>query len=351
MFAREFRKDVFRLENNLATKSKELNPKITDVLGIDFGSTSTKLVRLRKSGDSFSLVDADVMPAFELEEEGGDSKLNIPKKLNAPYVGAAVTGEDCHVRFMFISSSLNDARAIQQRVGKSLSLGRDFRVGYSIVERGKDALDHKVLAAAIPQIEVQNTRRLFTDPHASMISMEISGLSALNSFSHTPAVQEAEGIVCYIEAGASSVFVSFFLNGALRLVRKFDHGSLYIQRRIQDVLNINEDDALTVLFEDANPLMDQSLDPISTMTQEISISCKFVERNENSRIQKVYASGGLSYSPYWSFTLSEIMGVEPEVWNPFEANGISSYPKGVYGVESMFAPAVGAALALLLSDS
>ncbi|MGA0332665.1 MAG: hypothetical protein ACO3N7_00310 [Kiritimatiellia bacterium] len=331
----------------MATKSKEQPPKITDVLGIDFGSTSTKLVRLKKTGNSLQLVDADVMPPFELEDMEGEIKLNIPKKLNAPYVGAAVTGKDCYVRFMFISSNLNDARAIQQRVGKSLSLGREFRVGYSIVERGKEALDHKVLAAAIPQVEVQNVRRLFATHHPSLISMEIAGLSALNSFSHTDAVQKTEGIVCYIEAGASSLFVSFFLGGALRLVRKFDHGSVYIQRRIQDVLNINEDDALTVLFEDANPLLDQSLDPISTMTQEISISCKFVERNENSRIEKVYMSGGLSYSPYWSFTLSEIMGVEPQVWNPFEANGISSYPKGVYGVESMFSPAVGAALAVL----
>jgi len=176
-------------------------------------------------------------------------------------------------------------------------------------------------------------------------------LSALNSFSHTSQVQEAEGIVCYLEAGASAIFVSFFLEGQLRLVRKFDHGSLFIQRRIQDVLNINEDDALTILFEDATMLLEQSLDPISTMTQEISISCKFVERNENSRIQSVYASGGLSYSPYWNFKLSQIMGVEPEVWNPFTPNGIKSYPKGVYGVESMFAPAVGAALAILQSKS
>ncbi|WFB36914.1 hypothetical protein P3T73_03950 [Kiritimatiellota bacterium B12222] len=335
----------------MATKNKETQPKITDILGIDFGSTSTKLVRIKKSGSNLTLVDADVMPTFEFSNDGKEPKLNVPKKLNAPYAAVAVTGQDSHVRFMFISSNLTDARAIQQRVSKSLSLGREHRVGYSIVERGKDELDHKVLAAGIPQVEVQAVRRLFADNHPSNISLEISGLSALNSFSHTPAVQEAEGIVCYLEAGASSVFVSFFLNGELRLVRKFDHGSLFIQRRIQDVLNINEDDALTVLFEDANPLLDQSLDPISTMTQEISISCKFVERNENSRIQQVYVSGGLSYSPYWNYTLTEIMGVEPQVWNPFVPNGMKTYPKGVYGVESMFAPAVGAALAILNSKS
>lgn len=334
----------------MAAKDKSKTPNITDVVGVDFGTTSTKLVRIRKSGGKLSLVDADVMPMFDLRSGDGSHKLTVPKKLNAPYVAACHAGEESHVRFMFISSKLNDARSIQQRVGKSLGLGKEFRVGYTIVEKGKDEMDHKVLAAGMPLVEVQNLRRLFASRHPSLVSLEVAGLSALNSFSHTPAARESEGIVCYLEAGAASTFISFFLDGELRLVRKFDHGSVYIQRRIQDVLNINEDDALTVLFEDATPLLDQSLDPIATLTQEISISCKFVERNENSAIQRVYASGGLSYSPYWTYTIAEIMGCEVRPWNPFTSNGMANYPKGVTGVESMFTPAVGAALALLKSE-
>lgn len=334
----------------MASKEKNKTPKITDVVGVDFGSTSTKLVRIRKTGSKLTLVDADVMPAFDLED-GGGQKLSVPKKLNAPYAAACLAGDESHVRFMFISSKLNDQRSIRQRVGKSLGLGKEFRVGYTIVEQGKDEMDHKVLAAGIPVSEVQNARQLFSSHHPSLVSLEISGLAALNSFSHTPAVQEAEGIVCYLEAGAASTFISFFLNGELRLVRKFDHGSVYIQRRIQDVLNINEDDALTVLFEDATPLMDQTLDPVSTLTQEVSISCKFVERNENSHIEQVYASGGLSYSPYWTYVISEIMDQEVQPWNPFKENGMAAYPKGVNGVESMFTPAVGAALAKLQGDT
>jgi len=83
------------------------------------------------------------------------------------------------------------------------------------------------------------------------------------------------------------------------------------------------------------------------MTQELSISCKFVERNENSQIRHLYASGGLSYSPYWTYIIEEVIGTEVQVWNPFTANGIKNYPQGVHGVESMFSPAVGAALSVL----
>ncbi len=333
----------------MADKDKSKKPKISDVVGVDFGSSSTKLVRIRKSGGKLQLVEADVMPAFDLHGDV-EQTLSMPKKLAAPYAAACTAGKDAHVRFMFIPSQLSDRRSIQQRVAKSLGLGKEYRVGHTIVERGKDQIDHKVLATGAPITEVQATLSLFARHKPSLISLENAGLAALNSFSHTEAARDCDGIVCYMEAGAHSSFISFFLGGELRLVRKFDHGAAYIQRRIQDVLNINEDDALTVLFEDATPLLDHSLDPITTLLQEISISCKFVERNENTPIQKVYASGGLSYSPYWTYMISDIMSCKVNVWDPFTANDMKNLPKCVQGVESMFTPAVGAALAVLREE-
>ncbi len=335
------------LETNLAKNEQTKSKKITDVVGIDFGRTSTKLVRIRKTVSGFTLVDADVMPAYDIHGGQISQKFSVPRKLCAPYAAACLTGTTDHVRFMFVSNKMQDAKSIQNRVGKSLGLGNDYRIGFSIVERGKDGLDHKVLAAAMPKAEVQTTRKLFSATRPSLVSLEIAGLAALDSFSHVEDVQQAEGAVCYLEAGAEATMISFFLDGELRLVRKFDYGALYIQQRIQDVLSVGEEDAIDILFEDATPLLEQSLDPIGSLLQEISISKKFVERNENTGITRVYASGGLSYSPYWNFIMEQVMGVEIQTWNPFTANGISSYPKGVQGVESMFAPAVGAALALI----
>lgn len=335
------------LETVLAKTEASKTKKIHDVVGIDFGTTSTKLVRIRKTVSGYHLVDADVMPPFDLRAGEAPQKFSVPKKLSAPYAAACLTGTSDHVRFMFISNKMQDAKSIQNRVAKSLGLGNDYRVGFSIVERGKDGMDHKVLAAAMPTLEVQTARKLFTAHKPSLVSLEVAGLSALNSFSHVEAVRQAEGAVCYLEAGAEATMISFFVGGELRLVRKFDYGSVYIQQRIQDVLSVGEEDALDILFEDATPLLEQSLDPIGSLLQEISISKKFVERNENAVISNVYASGGLSYSPYWIYIMGQVMGVEIEIWNPFAANGMTTYPKGVQGVESMFAPAVGAALALI----
>ena len=331
-------------------KEKPKAKKIHDVVGVDFGSTSTKLVRVRKSGSSFTLVEADVMPPFDFHGEEPPRKLSLPKKLSAPYAAACMNGTRDQVRFMFISSKMHDAKSIRNRVGKSLGLDRNYRIGYSVVEKGADQTDHKVLASAMPKEDVKAVLALFAQHKPSLLSLEIAGLAALNSFSHVPEIREAEGAVCYLETGAESTMISFFIGGELRLVRKFEYGSIYIQQRIQDVLGIDEEEALGVLFEDATPLLENSLDPIGSLLQEISISKKFVERNENTVISQVYASGGLSYSPYWNHIMGEMMGAEIQVWNPFSPNGMHNCPKGVQGVESMFAPAIGAAIALISSS-
>lgn len=125
-------------------------PNIIDVLGLDFGTTSTKLVRLRKLAGKLSLVEADVMPTFDFEEERKDGKISLPKKLHAPYAAASLSSKDSHVRFMFIPSKLSDARSIRQRVTKSLGNDREQRVDYSMVERGSEGVDHKILAASVP---------------------------------------------------------------------------------------------------------------------------------------------------------------------------------------------------------
>lgn len=217
-----------------------------------------------------------------------------------------------------------------------MGLSNDYRISFSIIEKGKEGADHKVLAVGLPNVEVQQIRDKFAANRPSLIDLEISGLAALNTFSGTEYSQDPDGAVCYMEAGAKNIVVSFFLDGELRLVRKLDYGSAYIQQRIQEVLDIDEDEALTILFEDATPLLSAAIDPIGGLTQEISISQKFVERNENSKVVRVFSSGGLSYSPYFTYVMSRAIGVEIETWNPLLANGIKSCPQGIQGVESMF---------------
>ena len=102
-----------------------------------------------------------------------------------------------------------------------------------------------------------------------------------------------------------------------------------------------------MIFDDPSRLKESNETPMGPFLKQLTISRHYIERSEQCKVEKIYASGGLCYSPYWMEQVSTTMDAQVEIWNPFEANGMTSYPRGVKGVESMFAPALGAAMAIL----
>lgn len=321
------------------------NRKITEVLGIDLGSTSTKLVRIRRSGSGYSLVDADVLPALEPEQE---IPLELDKKHQISYVAACVTGRESVVRFVDIPARYAGGRAADNRLRKQIGLAPDFRIGYAITRPPKASeTEVKVLAVGMPDVEIQRLKKWFPGMKPSLVSAEVSSLAALHSFEKTPEANPEEGIVCYIEAGAEVSTISFITEGTLLLTRKFEYGGNDLNRRIQELLNVDEEGALTVLYDDPAALEEAPEAPMASFLRQIAISRQFVERSENKSLAKVYVSGGLSYSAYWLGQIQAALEAEIGIWNPFTGNGMSAYPRGIQGVESMFSPAVGCALAVL----
>ncbi|MFP6906359.1 MAG: pilus assembly protein PilM [Verrucomicrobiota bacterium] len=329
----------------LAKTDKKSKRKITEVLGIDLGSTSIKVVRIKKSGNSFSLIEADVMESIDWQAEG-DIRLNLDKKLNTPYVAICYAGIDSVIRFLDFPAKLS-GRVMDNRLRKQLGVNGDYRLAFCVAQEGTGGDDNKVIAVSIPAVDTEKIKRLLPGTRPTLVSIEVSGLSALHTFEHTDLVRNVEEAVCYIECGAEVTVVSFFHKGRIVLTRKFEYGGSELVSRIRELLNIDQDAALSTIFDDPQPLNVTNENPMGPFLKQLTISRHYVERSEQCRIGKIYASGGLSYSPYWVEQIGRTMDTEVEVWNPFTANGVSTYPRGVKGVESMFAPALGAALAIM----
>jgi hypothetical protein len=228
-----------------------------------------------------------------------------------------------------------------------MGVGPEFRVGHAVARVPKGDSDQRLLGVAVPEEEVQSLRAIFPDQKPSIVSMEVSGLAALHTFEQTPKARRTDAASVYIEAGNQVTLMSFFVRGELALVRKFEYGSRLLIERIQNLLECDEDSALGVLYDDPGPLLATSEGPMTSFLKQMSVSKQFVEKAEDTKIQAVYASGGLSYSPYWMSQIRGALEAEIEIWNPFTENGITSYPRGVKGVESMFAPSLGAAMSIL----
>lgn len=323
--------------------------KINEILGIDLGTTSVKLVRLRKNGpDNFTLIEADVMPPPENKPGGKPAPLVLDKKLHTTYAAVCYSGRNAAIRFIDVPAKMATGKLLEGRLRKQLSLGQEFRVGSAIAKEGPADGDHQVLVVAAPETEVAAIRRMIPEERPSILSLEVSGLAALHSFEHTQAAK-APGAVCYIEAGAEVTMVSFLAGGRLALARKFDYGTQHIVARLRELLDLDEENALGLLYGDPAAVASAGEDPMASFIKQLVTSRQFVEKSENLPITACYASGGLSYSPYFMAQIHETLGVPVTIWNPLEENGIKTYPRGLKGVESMFAGAMGAALAILQS--
>lgn len=86
----------------MASETKQSKTSIQESVGVDFGTTSTKVVKIRKSGAGYSLIGADVMEpyAFGVDAEPDGKKLGLGKKCQAAYAGACMTAPDANLRFL-----------------------------------------------------------------------------------------------------------------------------------------------------------------------------------------------------------------------------------------------------------
>lgn len=324
-----------------ATKGR----KLTEAVGIDLGNTSIKIVRVKKVGNSYSLVETDVLEPIDWQS-GEGNLISLDKRLQTSYAAICYAGLDSVIRYLDMPSKLS-GRIMENRLRKQLGVNADYRLNSTVAVPNASGDDKKIVAVAVPHTDIESIKNIVAGSKPSVISLEIAGLAALHTIEATDEVKNAKEAVCYVESGAEVTVVSFFVGGQLVLTRKFEYGGSELVARIRESLSVEHNEALGMIFDDATKLNDSSETPMAPFLKQLTISRHYIERSEECAIEKVYVSGGLSYSPYWIEQIKLTMGAEVEIWNPFESNGMTSYPRGVKGVESMFAPALGSAMAIL----
>jgi len=72
--------------------------KTTDLVGIDFSTTATKVVRLKKTKDEVSLAGIDLLPAVDLGSPA--QRLELPRNMVAHYGCLAYSGSASVMRMV-----------------------------------------------------------------------------------------------------------------------------------------------------------------------------------------------------------------------------------------------------------
>lgn len=331
----------------------------SDIVALDIATTGIKAVRMRGSDEGVSVLAAAILPPVHLPHTAEEAAqeiapLDLPRDLVGRYACLTVSGEKAVVKLLTFPGHGPEAETgIEQKIVDSLGIEKpdDFRIGYKMIPT--QAREVRALAVAVPNAEAAGACRLFPVGVPAPHSIELSGLAAVTAFLQGPGKDSSDEALGMVECGARVTFFSAFRKGVPLLIRKFDFGSDLILTKVQESLGVDRGTAEGILSDGSFDVSQQIGEVMDGFVKQIIVSRDFVERRENCRLGKVFASGGITASRDWAVEMKSALGFEVEAWNPFVGLNVSdgALPENLKGQESRFAAAIGAGLATLVEDA
>lgn len=326
------------------TKRVRATRKFTDLIGVDFSTTATKVVRLKQSKSEITLVGADLLPAVDFGS--ASQRIELPRNMVTNYACLAYSGAAAVVRM--IKEPLPSAEGMlpAAKLSELLNVDANFRVSAALVKRGVGRQDSHFIAAAIPENDARFLLNIFSSGSPAPASVEVAGLSFISAFINARGKECANEVVCVIETGESVSHFAFISKGELVLVGKFNFGGGMLREKVVKDLGVDDELAGTILRDPSINVSSTITDVITPFLKQLSISKDFIERHQGCRVSKVYVSGGLSLLPHWSSVLESMINAKVVHWNPFENIQYDSdvLPEELAKQSTRFSAAVGAAI-------
>ncbi|VGO14949.1 hypothetical protein PDESU_03529 [Pontiella desulfatans] len=327
-----------------ASKKDQTRKRFNDLVGVDFSTTGTKVVRLKSHKGGLTLAGLDLLPPIDFGEVA--SRIELPRNMSTYYGCLSYTGSAAVVRMVNAPLPAGEETLPEPKLRELLNVTDDYRVSARMVKRGKGRQDSSLLAAAIPQDDVRYLLSMFPSGPPAPASLEVSGLAFVSAFLHARGEECKESAVCLFEAGESLSHFVFLNNQSVVLVGKLAFGTRTLRQKLAKDLGVDEELADSILTDRSINISSSLSNVMEPFFKQLSISKDFIERHQGCRISKIYVSGGLSLLSSWSSEVGNLLNMAVEHWSPFENIEIDPdiLPHEMEKQATRFAAAVGAAI-------
>lgn len=318
--------------------------RYAELVGVDFSTTATKVVRLKKGRNELSLVGMDLLPAVSFTEPA--AKVEIPRNLVTNYGCVAYSALSSVVRMVNAPLPADEEKLPLEELRKMLNVEGDFRVSSKLVKRGSGRSESSFLAAAIPDSDVRFVLDSFPSGSPAPASVEIAGLSFIPAFLNARSVEAEKDSICLLETGESVSHFVFLNKGVIGLVGKLSFGVRSIREKLAEDLGVDDELAGSILHDRSINISSSLRSVMEPYLKQLTISMDFLARHQGSRVSRLYASGGLCLVPSWAEEVESMMNLKVVKWSPLEN---IHYDAGQIGAEmeaqaTRFSAAIGAAI-------
>ncbi len=304
-----------------------------DFIGVDIGSTSVRLVQLRKSMGKYALVafgSAQLPPNIAQSDSKLDmqalaqvvKKLVKTSRISTKSVVAALSGSSIFTTVVKLPPMEKNeiVKAIKYQAEQNIPLkAEDVQYDWQIVRENPTTRETAIMIVAAPKVKTNRTIELFELADMDVAYLETSAIAVARSL-----VAPSEPLVMVVDLGATSTELTIVENGIVSHVRSVPAAGYALTRVIAQ--NLGLDSAQSEQFKRKFGLSQDKLEgqvfrtmqPIlTTVTDEIQRSVKYYQEQYGSSVTKIILTGGTARMPELASFLKRILNLEVVYGNPW----------------------------------
>jgi type IV pilus assembly protein PilM len=336
-----------------------LNTGVGDFFGMDIGTTAIRIVQLKGTGHTKSLVKYAYVPV-EAKIAVSDSKADQQKL--AQVVAQLVKQSRVATRNVAVGIPSNKVfttvadvdRMSNSELAKAIPYQADSliptplaesKIDWEIIgDSPADKTKQEILLSSVANKFVESRLDMLEAVGLNVIAFEPNNLALARALSSPDG-----GAQLIIDIGNRSTDLVIVVNGMPHLTRSLPTGVEAIIKAAVQNLNIDEKQAQQFVFKfglSKDKLEGQILESINgtveLLTTEIEKSMKFFStRYNNAKIEKIVATGGASIIPEFPIFLANKFAINVEIGNSWR--NVSYSQNELLAISNQFGVAVGLA--------
>jgi type IV pilus assembly protein PilM len=312
--------------------------KKKDVIGIDVGSSSVKMVHLKEAKGGYQLASLGLamLPAEAIVDNAimdNSSIVDIVKslvesqKLKTKNVATSISGHSVIIRKIQLPIMTEEEMEAsiqweaEQYIPFEISeVNLDFQI---LGPDANDASLMNVILVAAKKEFVNEYVALFKECGLNPQVVDIDCFAVENVYELNYGTNAGE-IVALIDMGASSMNVNVLRGGMSVFTRDIQVGGNAYNEEIQKRLGLNNEEAEIVKLGGevadvtAEAVAEVMADATESLTQEVQRSIDFFSAtSSDEKVHKVFITGGVSKIPEVRSSLEHRLGVEVHVIDPW----------------------------------
>jgi type IV pilus assembly protein PilM len=328
-------------------------PKERLSLGLDIGTSTAKLVKLRFYQDKVELCDFKLEPT---QAELNQTLKTVTQSQEIKRVNISVSGPATIIRYV------NFPRMGNNELKQGLKFEAPKYITFPIAEANLDSFilkpdlpDNKmlVLFAAVRKELVNQRLKLMEEAGLKTDIIDIDSLALINAFNFNyPKGDDnlKNKSVALLNIGASMSNVNILEDSLPVLSRDIYIAGNNLTQQIADTLGMDSKTAEQWKLKPDKESLDKVIAAIklvlSHLAAELRTSIDYYESQSASTVERIFLSGGSSLFTGLKDMLANLLGIEVEYWDPLRQINISNNInlEEVKALSSQLAVAIGLAL-------